>query len=205
MRRWIKNKLGARSKALIRQCLYLPWKPRDWLVCCWHGLKWDQSWRFYGLPLLQMHDRGSIEAGAQFCLVSNWRKNSIGVLQPVILKTVRPGAKLRFGNNVGISGSTISATTAIEVGNDVLIGSGCLITDSDAHALSYKDRGNGALVQTKPIQIEDGVFIGARSIILKGVTIGRGSVIGAGSVVSRDVPPGVIAAGNPANVIRKLP
>ena len=54
------------------------------------------------------------------------------------------------------------------------------------------------------VVIEDGAFIGARCIILKGVRIGRGSVIGAGSVVSRDVPAGVIAAGNPAKVVKEL-
>jgi acetyltransferase-like isoleucine patch superfamily enzyme len=54
------------------------------------------------------------------------------------------------------------------------------------------------------VVIEDGVFIGARSIIIKGVTIGRGSVVGAGSVVSCDVPPQVIVAGNPAKILKEL-
>ena len=54
------------------------------------------------------------------------------------------------------------------------------------------------------MHIEDNVFVGSRSIILKGVTIGKDSVIGAGSVVVRSIPPGVIAAGNPAKVIRPL-
>jgi acetyltransferase-like isoleucine patch superfamily enzyme len=52
--------------------------------------------------------------------------------------------------------------------------------------------------------IEDDVFVGMQSIILKGVTIGSGSVVGAGSVVTRNVPPGVVVAGNPAQVIKKL-
>lgn len=204
MIRWIKDRLGVCGKAAVRDCLYGPLLPRDWVFSLVHGLNWDKSWRFHGLPAVQMRDRGSIQARARLCLVSNWKKNSIGVMQPVILKTTRPGAKLRLGSNVGISGSTVSATALIEIGNDVLIGSGCLITDSDAHPLAYKDRGDVEAIRVGPIRIEDGVFIGARSIILKGVTIGRGSVIGAGSVVSKSVPSGVIAAGNPAKVIREL-
>ncbi|MDA8876461.1 hypothetical protein N9H94_03425 [Akkermansiaceae bacterium] len=59
-------------------------------------------------------------------------------------------------------------------------------------------------IETAPITIGRKAFIGARSIILKGVTIGEGSVIGAGSVVVSDIPPHVIAAGNPARVIKNL-
>jgi acetyltransferase-like isoleucine patch superfamily enzyme len=56
----------------------------------------------------------------------------------------------------------------------------------------------------KPVIIEDDVFIGVNSMVLKGVRIGAGSLIGAGSVVTKDIPPGVIAAGVPAKVIRVI-
>jgi acetyltransferase-like isoleucine patch superfamily enzyme len=138
------------------------------------------------------------------CLVSSWRENSLGVFQPVILKTVRPGAILEIGDDVGISGASISASESIRIGNRVLIGSGALITDSDAHALAASERFYGSNTRTAPVVIEDEVFIGARTIILKGVRIGKGSVIGAGSVVARDVPAGVIAGGNPCQVIKSL-
>ncbi len=87
----------------------------------------------------------------------------------------------------------------------MLIGSGCLITDTDAHPIDWEDRRNGKLdkVVRKPVHIGNDVFIGARSIILKGVTIGDRSIIGAGSVVTRDVPPDSVAVGNPAIVISR--
>jgi len=78
-----------------------------------------------------------------------------------------------------------------------------------AHASRPRARPRGTrhwarLSTGAPIVIEDDVFIGMNSLILKGVTIGRGSVVGAGSVVTRDVPPGVVVAGNPAVVVKEL-
>lgn len=111
---------------------------------------------------------------------------------------------MTIGDRVGVSGSTISAAQQVTIGDDVLIGSGCIITDSDAHPVRFADRLDHARTGIAPVTIEDGVFIGARCIILKGVTIGKQSVIGAGSVVAKDVPPQVVAAGNPAVVVKSL-
>ena len=109
-----------------------------------------------------------------------------------------------MGDNVGISGSTISARQSIIIGNNVLIGSGCVICDNDAHPIHPMNRQDDRKTEVSPIVIGDDVFVGARCIILKGVTIGRGSVIGAGSVVTKDVPPMCIYAGNPAKFIKYL-
>jgi len=116
-----------------------------------------------------------------------------------------PG-KLIIGNNVGISGSTIRVTRGVTIGDNVLIGSGCIITDTDAHPLNWRDRreGHDEKTNSQPIVIGSDVFIGARSFILKGVNIGERSIIGAGSVVSRDVPADCVVAGNPARVVKKL-
>jgi len=83
----------------------------------------------------------------------------------------------------------------------VLIGSGCLITDSDAHPIDPDERRLGRGGLSKPIVIEDDVFIGARASILKGVSIGKGAVGGAGTVVTHDVAPRSRVAGNPMKVI----
>ena len=132
------------------------------------------------------------------------RWNTFGIIQPNVLNVRNPGAKIIMGDNVGISGSTISARQSIIIGNNVLIGSGCVICDNDAHPIHPMNRQDDRKTEVSPIVIGDDVFVGARCIILKGVTIGRGSVIGAGSVVTKDVPPMCIYAGNPAKFIKYL-
>ena len=201
---WLKDRLKPEHKGQLASLFYSPFKIRDYLFCCSKGIHYHSSWQFAGLPLVQLRSRNSLAIGIGFRCVSRSRSNTIGVPRRVIIKTLTPTARIMIAKNVGISGSVISSKKSITIGNDVLIGSGCLITDSDAHPLSYEDRLADREPAMAPVVIEDGVFIGARSIILKGVTIGRGSVIGAGSVVSRDVPPGVIVAGNPARVIRPI-
>lgn len=132
-------------------------------------------------------------------------------LQPILLgggKTVlyvNNGASLIIGSNIGISNSTICAKSGISIGNNVTIGAGASILDSDFHPLDPEARkkgGEGTI--SLPICIQDNVFIGANATILKGVTIGSGAVIGACSVVTRNVPAGEIWAGNPAKFIRKI-
>lgn len=157
-----------------------------------------------GVPLVQQWRRNAITIGRNFKAVSATRYNSIGLIQPVVIKALWLEGSISIGDNVGISGATISSRKGITIGNHVVIGSGVLIVDNDSHPLHPDDRGDPSCTECAPVIIEDDVFIGARSIILKGVTVGRGSVIGAGSVVSKDVPQFTIVAGNPAQVIRKL-
>lgn len=96
-----------------------------------------------------------------------------------------------FNNNI-----RIRCTKEITIGENVLISNDVTIMDSDAHRI------DGQKENTKPVTIGNNVWIGSRSLILKGVTIGDGAVIAAGSVVTRDVPSHSLAAGNPA-VVKK--
>jgi maltose O-acetyltransferase len=111
---------------------------------------------------------------------------------------IEVGDGTSFSNNV-----QVVAEQSVTIGARCLIGDAVLILDSDFHDLSAAGR-HSRPAETAPVVLEDNVFIGSRVIILKGVTIGKDSVIGAGSVVVRSIPPGVIAAGNPAKVIRNL-
>jgi acetyltransferase-like isoleucine patch superfamily enzyme len=103
-----------------------------------------------------------------------------------------------------MSGCSITTINRIVIGNRVLIGSGALILDNDAHALLPTDRQNKKYPENAPVIIGDDVFIGSRAIVLKGVNVGNGAVIGAGAVVVKDVPPNSIVGGNPAAVIKIL-
>jgi len=174
---------------------------RDILFCIFNIGYWHKSWRFHSLPLIQKYKNSSIKIGTNFVACSNPKNNTIGVFQKVIIKTCSPKAVIQIGNHVGISGATISSNSTITIGNNVLIGSGVLITDSDAHSINPKFRNDKSKIMSSPIVIEDDVFIGARSIVLKGITIGRGALIGAGSVVSQDIEAFAIVAGNPAKKI----
>jgi acetyltransferase-like isoleucine patch superfamily enzyme len=122
---------------------------------------------------------------------------------------VEEGGILKIGNNSGMSSSVIWVKESVSLGNNVNIGADTLIIDSDCHSLNFTDRrsrGTADNINTKstPVVIEDDVLVGARSIILKGVTIGARSIIGAGSVVTKNIPSDCIAAGNPCNIIKSL-
>lgn len=124
------------------------------------------------------------------------------------LLAVGAGASLSIGSGSGISSTVIQCYNRVEIGDHVNIGAGCLIMDTDFHSLDYHNRRDRRLdfsrAATGPVVIGDDVFVGARCIIAKGVTIGARSVIAAGSVVVKDIPPDSLAGGNPARVIKSL-
>ena len=191
-----------RIKNIIKRLLEIMQWPRNLVFCLTHGLVFDRTWRFYGLPFIRKGGRGSkISIGRHFTAVSSNAHNSFGIIQKVVIRTVEHGASITIGNNVGISGCTISSGISVIIGDNVLIGSGALISDGDAHALDPEDRRAGLGGNRAPVVIEDDVFIGARAIILKGVNIGKGAVIGAGAVVAKNVPPYSVVVGNPAKII----
>lgn len=113
-------------------------------------------------------------------------------------------SEISIGNNVAISNSfSIECYSKVVIEDNVLIGDSCSIMDNDGHDLEVAARNMG-IPKFKEVRIGKNVFLGSNVIILKGVTIGENSVIGSGSVVTKSIPENVIAAGNPAKVIRNL-
>lgn len=152
-----------------------------------------------GSPYIRRKGSGRIVLGDRVNVNASRWGNWLGTPGAMIL-SVEDGAVLEFKAGAGVSSSQIVANIGIEVGEGSMIGAGCLLCDSDMHEVPL---GSGKPTTMAPIRIGKGVFIGARSIILKGVTIGDGAVIGAGSVVTRDIPAGATAVGNPAAVVRR--
>jgi acetyltransferase-like isoleucine patch superfamily enzyme len=115
-------------------------------------------------------------------------------------------ARLTLGDRVGLSSSVIVAGNSVEIGEDTILGAGSMVFDNDFHALGPRFSWLTEYSKnSKPVKIGRGCFLGARSMILKGVTLGDRVIIGAGSVVTKDVPAYSIAAGNPARIVGSIP
>lgn len=138
----------------------------------------------------------SIGSGCRFMSLSTG--NRIGLPHCCMLTTEGPQSLISIGDNCSFSGVSIWSFKSINIGNNVRVGANCVIMDGDAHQNDPRAGVNS------PIVIEDNVWIGTNVIVLKGVTIGKNSLIGAGSIVTKDIPANVVAAGNPCRVVKQL-
>jgi len=126
-----------------------------------------------------------------------------------------PAGQIKIGNRSYIGASHLVCHTNIEIGDDTIISWGVTVVDHDSHALDWPNRKddianwhrgvkNWDAVSIRPVLVGHKVWIGFGASILKGVTVGDGAVVGAKSVVTRDVAPYTVVAGNPARVVRQL-
>ncbi len=169
------------------------------------GLTIGRDVQFYGHPILTIAPGSSVLLGDSSVICSSEEFTALGVSRRTILRTMSPESEISIGKRAGMSGATICANTRIQIGDECLIGADVMIVDTDFHPIPSENRRfSKEGIKSAPIVIGRNVFIGARSVILKGVTIGDNSVIAAGSVVSRSVPENCIAGGNPAKPIRNL-
>ena len=111
---------------------------------------------------------------------------------------------ISVGENTELNGTTIVSAASVTIGNGVLFGPGVVIMDTDGHVLDRRLPDEPAAHKRAPVVIEDHAWIGLDAMIMKGVTIGHHAVVAARAIVTKDVPPHGIAAGNPAKVVKVL-
>lgn len=144
---------------------------------------------------LQIHGKVLVSTNNGKVILGDYVKMYYGVKFNVFGINGGP-ASVKIGDHVSIGERTeIRCSKEVTIGDHSLIAWDVEIMDTDFHKIGDK-------ITYKPIHIDDNVWIGCRSTILKGVTIGKGSVVAAGSVVTKNVPPHCLVAGNPAKIIR---
>ena len=163
--------------------------------------------RVSGTPLLYqpllLRGHGTIVIGRD--VEFGWRNSDGFYTGYCHLEAAPPDSVIEIGDGAMLNNNVLikSEGPGIRIGARALLGSRICIYDSDFHELDPSRRRGGRPAMAA-VEIGENVFVGDRALILKGVTIGSDSVIGAGSVVTSSIPSGVIAAGNPARVVREL-
>jgi len=156
-----------------------------------------------GPAKINMSIGGKAYIGHDFYIRSGLFYTEVGSVGSRIL--IGPQGTLTIGNHVGISNATIVADCSVTIGDNVMIGGGVQIFDTNFHSTDPVVRTSGQEtrddVKKSPVHIGNNVFIGTNSIICKGVTIGDNAIIAAGSVVVKSVPIGEVWGGNPASKI----
>lgn len=161
------------------------------------GVQYKGGNRYFGILKVKRLPMSIIKIGGNNIFRSDSSSNLIGVNHRCILSTHSKKAVIEIGDNCGFSGVTIGAYEKIIVGSNVLCGANVTITDFDWHASRYAS-------ESRPVIINNNVWLGLNVTVLKGVEIGCNSIIGANSLVVSSIPANVIAAGNPCKVIKSI-
>lgn len=171
-----------------------------WYLLRANGVKVGAQFKTNGIPIIDISLGGQMSIGKNFRMNNGKYYNRIGRQQQCNFIVGNKG-RVKIGDNVGLSGTTIVCHQEVTIEDNVKIGGNVVIYDTDFHSLDSTIRSNPEIdfkhSKTVPVIIQENVFIGAHTTILKGVTIGENAVIGAGSVVSKSIPSGEIWAGNP--------
>ena len=183
------------------------------LIMKFTKVKYGKNLLLKGVPVIFNKSGAELYIGKNVTIKSSFLSNLVGLYSRTIIVTRAPGARIKIGNGVGISGATIYARKEITIGDNTAIGGNVKILDNDFHPIDAEERvkllsdsngGNSDLIPSRPIHIGKNCFIGCNSIILKGSVIGDNCVVGAGSVVVGKFSDNCVIAGNPARIIRKL-
>jgi acetyltransferase-like isoleucine patch superfamily enzyme len=192
-----------------RRCFYRHFSVLvDYCFLRFHGVEtgWGDVW-LGGFPIISRHPGSRIVLGRGVKLVSHSRYNAAGVNHPVILATLARDAVIQIGDGTGMSGNAICAVQAVRIGPACGLGANAAVYDTDFHPLDPEQRlrqQRDTDAPSAPVRLGARVWLGANSLVLKGVTIGEGAVIAAGAIVTKDVPPNALAGGVPAKILRIL-
>lgn len=173
-------------------------------------VKFGHSLEVLGFPVILKHPRSEITLGNRVRLHSDVDAYALAMYSRVKLHTRTKQSRIIIEDDVILNGTAVIARTkTIRIGRGTMIAANCVIADSDWHHVwPSHNRSNGPGVENDiregDVNIGENVWIGMNTIILCGVTIGKNSVIGAGSIVTRRIPPNVVASGIPAKVIKKI-
>jgi acetyltransferase-like isoleucine patch superfamily enzyme len=153
-------------------------------------------------------NHNQLSLGDNVKIRSRYMGNLAGMVNPSTFQLL-PGGSIMIGNGVGMSSTVLSSRKSIKIYDNVMIGANVRIYDHDFHSMNYADRRIGSRdsenAKSEEIIIEEDVFIGTNSIILKGVHIGKGSIIAAGSIVTlKSIPAYSLVGGNPATIIKEV-
>ena len=188
-------------RGLLKAVRRVKWQIMSFCERCHLGLmgvELGNGLIFKGWSIVQRYDNSTIKIGAKCSFNSSIVTNPIGINHRCLITTMKEGSKIIIGEGCGFSGVSITSFESITIGNNVRIGANCVIMDGDFHLDDPR------VSEPKPIKICDNVWLGYGVVVMKGVTIGENSVIGVNSVVTKDIPANVIAAGTPCKVIKSI-
>ena len=178
----------------------------DYLIS--HGVDTEYGYvTLHGKPIIQKEPGSVIRMGKGVVLTSDSKVNTAGINHPVIIATHSKDAEIVLENNVGMSGVSINCVNRCIFKEGVMLGANVNVWDTDFHPVDPQQRihQNSILdAKTSPIVVEQNVWVGANTTILKGVTIGKNTVVGAMSLVNKSLPPDSVCAGIPASKINDL-
>ena len=199
----IVNKLISIIKKIEK--IFWNWYAIQYCKCVGATLADPKSVIFKGRTFLAINPNSKVYIGKDFVLNSG---KGYGIETGASNIYVENNAELYIGENVGMSSVVIGCQEKIIIGNNVNVGGGGILMDTNFHSLDpylRADRQNDYKgIKTAPINIGNNVFIGARSIISKGVSIGENTIVATGSVVIKSLPANCIAGGNPCKVIKQI-
>lgn len=171
-----------------------------------YGIKYGTGLVVNSFPICRRASGARIQLGCNVTINNKINENLAGIAHRTVLAAVEEGAELVIGNEVGISGAVLFCTCSVIIEDHVNIGVGVKIYDTDFHPIDAMARRvhDVSQIKTAPVRICRDVWLGAESMVLKGVTIGARSIVAARAVVVKDVPEDCVVAGIPAQIVARL-